>query len=105
MTQVNDAQIYEKLERIERMLAEQNLLQKEVLTTTESAEYLDISESQLYKLTSAEAIPYYKPGGKKLYFRRSELDAWIFRHRRTTRSEIAAKADMYLKNKSLKNKI
>jgi len=94
----NNVIILEKLEVIEKLLKQQNLLQKEVLTSTESADYLDISESQLYKLTSTDAIPYYKPGGKKLYFRRSELDAWILENRHTTRSEIAAQADMYLKN-------
>jgi len=91
-------EIFKKLESIETQLKQQNLLQKEVMTVTEAAEYLDISESQLYKLTSTNEIPFYKPGGKKLYFRRTELDAWILENRHTTHAEIAAQADMYLKN-------
>ena len=67
----NELIILERLESIERLLSEQNLLKKEVLNLVEAASYLDISHSHLYKLTSTGTIPCYKPNGKKIYFNNS----------------------------------
>ena len=38
--------------------------QKEVLTSDETARYMGISKSYLYKLTMRQEIPHYKPTGK-----------------------------------------
>ena len=50
---------------------------KEHLTVDETSEYLGISKSAVYKITSKREIPFYNPGGKKIYFKKSEVDAWI----------------------------
>lgn len=50
---------------------------KEFMTVGELAEYLELSKSAIYKLTSKREIPFYNPGGKKIYFKRSEVDTWI----------------------------
>ena len=47
------------------------------LNFVQAAQYLSISQSHLYKLTSQRKIPFHKPTGKYLYFFRSELDLWI----------------------------
>jgi excisionase family DNA binding protein len=65
------------LKNIELLLREQNLQKKEVLTFDEACSYLGISESHLYKLTSAREIPFSKPKGKKLYFDREQLNKWM----------------------------
>ena len=44
--------IIEKLESIEKLLHEQNVMKKEVMTVEEAIKYLGISLSQIYKLTS-----------------------------------------------------
>jgi excisionase family DNA binding protein len=62
----------EQLNRIEEKLT----AQKSVLNLDEAATFLGISKSHLYKLTSTGGIPCYSPGGKKLYFNRSELEKW-----------------------------
>ena len=49
---------------------------KEVLSCDEAALYLDLSTSQIYKLTSHRLIPYSKPNGKTMYFRRKDLENW-----------------------------
>lgn len=67
---------------------------KEILTIEEAAEFLSVSKSYLYKQTSAQAIPHYKPTGKRCYFR-SELEAWILAGRISTKSEIAQRANAY----------
>src|SRR5688572_3447604 len=88
--------IIEKLTNIEKMLSQQNLLQKEVLNFSEACSYLELSASHLYKLTSTKQIPHFCPSGKKLYFKRTEIDAWLQRNRQTTADEIEQQADDYL---------
>ena len=47
------------------------------LNFVQAAQYLSISQSHLYKLTSHRKIPFHKPMGKYLYFFKGELDLWI----------------------------
>ena len=68
---------------------------KEILTIEEAAEFLSVSKSYIYKQTSAQAIPHYKPTGKRCYFKRSELEAWILTGRISTKAEIAQRANAY----------
>jgi len=51
-------------------------LAKEVLSFKEALVLLDISPSMLYKLTHKRAIPFYKPGGKLIYFKKMDLLGW-----------------------------
>ncbi|MBU1371370.1 MAG: helix-turn-helix domain-containing protein [Bacteroidetes bacterium] len=88
--------LIERLEKIERLLESQTLLQKEVLNLNESALYLELSTSHLYRLTSTNCIPYYKPNGKKLYFKRTELDQWLLRNRVISNDEIETQSANYL---------
>lgn len=92
----NDILILDKLTEIANKLDEQNILQKTVLNLSEAAKYLDISESHLYKLTSTRQIPHFCPQGKKLYFRREELDQWLQRNRQSSTDEIDREATNYL---------
>ena len=94
-----DEKILLTLESIERKLTEQNLLQKEIITFAEACLYLDLSSSHLYKLTSSNTIPCYCPQGKKLYFRRSELDLWLTRSRSASVAEVEQKAADYISGK------
>jgi excisionase family DNA binding protein len=91
-----DSKILEKLNSIEKMLTEQNMLRKEVLTFNETAIYLGVSHSHLYKMTSTEVIPSYKPNGKKLYFNRKELDNWLLSNKQYSQEEIEQQAANYL---------
>ena len=88
--------ILQKLHNIETMLHEQNLLKKDVLNLNEACSYLDMSASHLYKMTSQKLIPHFCPQGKKLYFRRLELDEWLLRNRQTSTDEIDTMAANYL---------
>ncbi len=54
--------------------------QKTILTFKEATDYLGISESSLYKLTSSCAITFYKPNGGKIYFKREDLDKWMLQN-------------------------
>ena len=91
-----DTNILEKLERIEKLLETKQAMQKQVLNFNDACIYLELSQSHLYKLTSTGSIPHYKPNGKKLYFKREELDTWLLRNRSNSIDEIEQEAANYL---------
>ena len=92
----NKNEVIKKLTNIESILLRQNLLQKEVMNLAEAHAYLNISASHMYKLTSQKLIPHFCPQGKKLYFRREELDQWLLRNRQDSTDEIETRAANYL---------
>lgn len=73
-----DQEIRSELKKISNELREQKLLQKEMLTFQEACEYLNVSSSYLYKKTSQKLIPFYAPSKRKLFFKKEELDNWLF---------------------------
>ena len=80
-----EQEILDRLARIESKLEAQN---DEYMNLEETANYLDLSPAYLYKLTSRNQIPVYKPSGKKLFFKRSELNTWISSKRIASENEI-----------------
>jgi excisionase family DNA binding protein len=50
---------------------------RDFIDFNEAAAYLRISKAKLYYLTSHHLIPFYKPVGRKIYMRVSDLDQWI----------------------------
>ena len=94
--------IIQKLNNIEKLLESQSLLQKEVLNFNEACHYLNISQSHLYKLTSTKQVPHFCPQGKRLYFKRTELDNWLQRNRKSSIDEIDQLAADYVIHNKLK---
>ena len=86
--------ILNKLTAIESLLEEAN--QTKPLTIQETAKFLNLSQSHLYKLTSERKIPHFKPSGKKIYFDKSELVQWLKRNPARTREETEEKAASYI---------
>ena len=74
-------------------------LKQEILNFNDACQFLDYSKSYLYKLTHSRQIPHYKPNGKKLYFKRSDLEAWLLRNRVKTAAEIEQEAIEYVVKK------
>jgi len=68
------------------------LSNKQTLSIEEAAIYTALSVSYLYKLTSTQQIPHFKPRGKIIYFDRLELDEWLRQNRVKTTDEIQAAA-------------
>ena len=89
-------QVLFEIKNLKSLIEEQNILQKKVLTFKEAAKFIDVSESHLYLLTSKSLIPHYKPNGKKIYFKKSDLDNYIFRNRKSSDSELEQKAVDYV---------
>ena len=65
---------------------------KPVLSFDEALSYLNVSKSWLYKATMNRTLPYTKPNGKLIYFKRADLDEWLSQNRVATSQEIDAKA-------------
>ena len=85
MTNLESMQsIEERLTNLERI----NQGAKTILTLEEVAKYTNYSKSYIYKLTSRREIPCYKPNGKQLYFKRTEIEEWLLTNRKMTNKEI-----------------
>lgn len=84
---------------IEMRVAEiENLVlhSKNVLSFEEASRFLNLSKSYLYKLTSGNLIPHYKPQGKMLYFEKTELEAWLRQNPIRTQAQTEAEAQKYV---------
>lgn len=88
--------IQKRLNEIEALIKRHHALSKEVLTLEESAEFLGLSKSALYKMTSKREIPFYCPGGKKVYFRRTELESWVLNAKVASVAEFEQEVNQYL---------
>ncbi len=58
------------------------------LTFADAAAYLNISKSYLYHLTSKSIIPHSKPGGKKIFFNKADLDHYLQSNRVASIEEV-----------------
>lgn len=65
-----------------------NYSNQEILTFKESAEFLKISESYLYKLTHKKIIRHSKPSGKLIYFMKQDLVDWMLSNMQISVSEM-----------------
>ena len=73
LTTVEPEVINERLKSIEVTL----YTTKDILNMKEVCQYLDMSQSLLYKLTCSGEIPHFKPRGKMIFFEKKELIEWI----------------------------
>ena len=95
----NSKIILNKLTAIESLL-EATRPQPKPLTLEETAKFLDVSKSHLYRLVCYKKIPHYKPEGKRLYFDQAELVAWLKRNHSVTQvqreAQLEEKAASYI---------
>ena len=84
--------IEERIEELEALV----YATKNVLSFDEASKYLNLSKSYLYKLTSAQQIPHYKPQGKMIYFEKDALDAWLRQDPVKTQTQISQEASHYI---------
>lgn len=66
--------------------------QEGFITFDAACSYLGVTRGMMYQYTHQKLFPYYKPFGKKLYFKKSELDAIIGSVRVASQSELAEQA-------------
>jgi excisionase family DNA binding protein len=104
--------IIQRLDAIERLLNELKTGRSEptnqmqggydLMNVQQVAAYLSLSVQTIYGLVHKIEIPNFKRG-KRLSFKRTEIDDWICQSRRKTRVEIEQEATNYLlKNRKRK---
>lgn len=76
----------------------------EILSLNEATEFLKTSKSFLYKLTSQKLIPHYIPSGKKIYFKKTDLENWLLKNRIPPTSELEVNVENYMSNSLKTNK-
>lgn len=91
--------IEQRLERIEKLIISQAILNKSIFNIDEVAEYTGLKKLYIYRLTSKNEIPHYKPNGKNITFKKEEIDAWLLRNRQATNEEIETEAINYSVNR------
>ena len=94
-------EILDRLEEIQASLRELRKPTDKPFDLLEAAIYLHVSKSHLYQLTSRGLIAHFKPNGKKIYFDKSDLDAYLLRNRVSASAEIDEAAASHIVNRPL----
>ena len=94
------ADLQKRVETLEDMLE----AGKEVLTVEEAAKFMGMARSSLYKMTSDQTIPFYRPNGKMIFFEKSDILSWIRKNRVSSREEIEEEARLHMQKLSRESK-
>lgn len=70
---------------------------KNVLNVEETAFYIGITADRVRHLAMERAIPSYKQG-KRMFFKREEIEAYLTQNKTMSLEEIETKADNYVTN-------
>ena len=94
----------ELLSAIEKLIDKKfkNLLsiQKDIVDVSDASFILGVSKGTINKMCSNKKIPYFKPkGSTKVYFKRSDLIAYMTENRFMSKTEMEAKTQNYFQNK------
>ena len=81
-----------QLGRVERLAT---ISAKPILDLDEAVLFTGFSKGHLYRLTSERQIPHYKKS-RKLYFKKSELEAWLLEEKVLTNAELDSRAATYI---------
>jgi len=73
----------------------------EIMDMKQASEFLRLRITTIYEKTSEKRIPHFKKGNK-LYFHRSELEAWVKEGKVKTYDEIRSEAATYTMHRELK---
>lgn len=95
------ADLQKRVETLEDMLE----AGKEVLTVEEAAKFMGMARSSLYKMTSDQTIPFYRPNGKMIFFEKTDILSWIRKNRVSSREEIEEEARLHMQKLSRETKI
>lgn len=68
------SQVLSRLDDIEETI---RLGNADTYTTEELAKVLGISKAEIYKMTAKNEIPCHRPTGRRLIFKRKEINRWV----------------------------
>ena len=86
------------MQKIDELIAQVRIMNKNTFDVSEAATFLGISESRIYHLVAEKEIPHHKKNGR-LTFDRLELDYWKRGERVETNEEIKQKAQRIVRRK------
>jgi len=95
---MSQEELKKEFESMKEMLSEMSLNTKEYLDVEETAKFLHLSVSSVYKLTHRSILRYSKSGGKKILFRRSDLIEYIEKGFSSTSEEYQKVMDKMIDN-------
>lgn len=81
--------LHQEIQVLKEMIENLSAQQKEYLNIKEAAKYLSVSESTLYKISSSRKIVFYKPNGKIILFKKTDLDLFIEQGRKKSYQELS----------------
>ena len=87
----------ENPENEEHFQRQQIIAHKEILSFKEAINYLDVSKSFLYKLTSKRKLTFTKPNGGKIYFKKVDLDNWMLQNNKNSLNALEENVMNHLK--------
>jgi excisionase family DNA binding protein len=96
--------ILERLDRIEKAIQNLNYIVAttddiQIMNISEVAAYIKLAKATVYSLTHRNTIPHYK-NGKRLYFKKEEIDKWMFSNKIKTGEDIKKETLEYLSKNS-----
>ena len=71
---------------------------KDVFNIDDVAAYTGLSKGYIYKLTHERRIPFAKGGGKMLFFKREDINAWLLQNKVSSQQELEQMAAAYVLN-------
>ena len=83
----NSEQLHQRISALEEQITSGP---NKPMNLMETAAYLGLSPSYIYKLTYKQIIPHYKPTGKRVYFFKKEIDEWIRKSSVDTSASLSA---------------
>ncbi len=92
---MNNKQIFDKLIDSVKSMIE---VEEKPMTFDEAKAFLQVSSSTLYKLTHKKQMPFTKPNGGKVYFKKSDLITWMNSNTVKSADQIDEVASNYMIN-------
>lgn len=93
-------QLNQLIQEIKAEIRKEQYLAEQILTFNEATEFLTLSKSALYKLTSKKEITHFSPGGKMIYFRKSDLENWVLNSKIISVKDVNLEGENYLSRTS-----
>jgi excisionase family DNA binding protein len=67
---------------------------KDFMTIGELRSYLGVSASTVYKLSANNLLPKFRPTGRRIYFLKSDVEAFMLKNRIASTDELNSQIDL-----------
>ncbi len=89
-------QVLDQLKKVQLDLKKLQYLETELLSFEEGRKYLSLSKSDLIEMINDKKIPFYSTEGQNIYFRKSELEYFVFSGKFSTTVGFGKEVEAYL---------